>query len=155
MAAMTLIELTTSIAAPVETCFRLSLNIDLELKAAKSHCMGAVSGVTSGSIGPGDRVGWETRQFGIVVSHMSEITAFSPPVFFEDRMVKGLFQSFQHEHFFRVLSPNKTEMRDVMRFRMPLYLLGAISERLVVRQRLIALLKQRNRVIKETAESQP
>ena len=152
---MTLIEATTSIAAPVETCFRLSLSIDLELKAAKSHCIRAVSGVTSGTIGPGDRVGWETRQFGIVVSHVSEITGFRPPVFFEDRMVEGLFQSFQHEHFFRALGPNNTEMRDVMRFRMPLYLLGLISERLFVRQRLTTLLKQRNCLIKETAESQP
>jgi ligand-binding SRPBCC domain-containing protein len=152
---VTLVELTTSIAAPVEVCFRLSLSIDLELKAAKSHRIRAVSGVTSGTIGPGDRVGWETRQFGIVVSHVSEITAFRPPVFFEDRMVQGLFQSFQHEHFFRALNPNNTEMRDVVRFCMPLYLLGSISERLVVRQRLTTLLKQRNCLIKETAESQP
>ncbi len=121
---MTVIELTTLIAAPVETCFQLSRSIDLELDAAKSHRIRAVGGVTSGIIGPGDRVIWRIRQFGITVSHVSEITGFEAPVFFQDKMVAGLFRSFRHDHFFRLLSPTSTEMRDVMRFRMPFYLLG-------------------------------
>jgi hypothetical protein len=79
---MSTIELITLIEAPVETCFQLSLSIDLELKAAKAHHIKAVSGVTSGIIGAGQRVGWETKQFGITVSHVSEITGFEQPLFF-------------------------------------------------------------------------
>jgi ligand-binding SRPBCC domain-containing protein len=149
------IERITLIDAPVDTCFQLSLSIDLELQAAKEHSLKAVSGVTSGVIGPGERVGWETKQFGILVSHVSEITGYECPVFFQDTMVEGLFRSFRHDHFFRRLSANRTEMRDVMRFSMPLWLLGAVSERLVMRPRLTALLAQRNRLIKATAESSP
>jgi ligand-binding SRPBCC domain-containing protein len=150
---MTTIELITLIEAPVETCFQLSLSIDLELKAAKAHRIRAVSGVTSGIIGPGQRVGWITRQFGIAVSHESEITGFERPLFFQDRMVKGLFGFFQHDHFFQPLDANKTEMRDSLCFSMPFWLMGAVSERLVVRSRLIQLLLLRNNVIKETAEA--
>jgi len=150
---MTIIEQVTLIEAPVETCFQLSLSIDLELKAAKAHHIRAVSGVTSGIIGPGQRVGWKTKQFGITISHMSEITGFQQPLFFQDRMVKGMFKSFQHDHFFQPLGVNKTQMRDLLRFSMPFWLMGTISERLIIRSRLIQLLQLRNDLIKETAEA--
>ena len=61
---MTTIELTTLIHAPVETCFQLSLSIDLELEAARAHHLRAVGGVTSGIISAGQRVKWKTKQFG-------------------------------------------------------------------------------------------
>lgn len=76
---MTTIQLTTLIHAPVETCFQLALSIDLELEAAKAHNLRAVGGVTSGA---GQRVKWKTKQFGITVSHVSEITGFQEPLFF-------------------------------------------------------------------------
>jgi hypothetical protein len=78
---MTTIELTTLIEAPVEVCFQLSLSIDLELKAAKAHHIRAVSGVTSGYIGAGQQVTWKTKQFGITITHMSQITGFQQPLF--------------------------------------------------------------------------
>jgi ligand-binding SRPBCC domain-containing protein len=150
---MTTIELTTLIEAPVETCFQLSLSIDLELKAAKAHDIRAVSGVTSGVINAGQRVGWKTKQFGITVSHVSEITGFRRPLFFQDSMVKGIFRSFQHDHFFQSLGANKTEMRDSLRFSMPFWLMGAISEKLIIRSRMSQLLLLRNSLIRETAEA--
>lgn len=150
---MTTIEVTTFIDAPIETCFELSLSIDLELKAARAHHIRAVSGVTSGIIGPGQRVGWKTKQFGITISHMSEITGFREPHFFQDRMVQGIFKSFNHDHFFQPLDGNRTEMHDVLSFSMPLWLMGAAAERLVMRPRLMHLLKLRNSLIKETAEA--
>jgi ligand-binding SRPBCC domain-containing protein len=148
---MTAIELITPIDAPIEICFDLSISIDLELKAAQGSQLQAVSGVTTGAIGPGQRVGWKTKQFGIAVSHVSEITGFQRPLFFQDSMVEGIFKSFQHDHFFRPLGANKTAMRDLLRFSMPLRLMGAISERLIVRPRLKQLLLLRNRLIEETA----
>jgi ligand-binding SRPBCC domain-containing protein len=150
---MTTIELITLIDAPVETCFQLSLSIDLELKAAKAHDISAVSGVTSGIIGAGQRVGWKTTHFGITVFHMSEITGFQQPLFFQDRMVEGMFKSFQHDHFFKPVGASKTEMRDLLRFSMPFWLMGSISERLIMQSRLMGLLRERNEMIKEAAET--
>src|SRR5277367_1247038 len=49
------------IEAPIETCFRLPLSIDLELKAAKTHHIRAVSGVTVGIIGAGQTSGLEEQ----------------------------------------------------------------------------------------------
>src|ERR1700733_1627052 len=141
---MTTIELTTLVHAPVEICFQLSLSIDLELEAARAHHLRAVGGVTSGIISAGQRVKWKTRQFGITVSHVSEITGLQEPLFFQDSMIKGMFKSFQHDHFFQPLGVNDTEMRDLLRFRMPFWLMGTISERFVIRPRMLHLLRLRN-----------
>ena len=83
---------------------------------------------------------------------MSEITGFQEPLFFQDSMIKGMFKSFQHDHFFQPLGVNNTEMRDLLRFSMPFWLMGTISERFVIRSRMLHLLRLRNSLIKETAE---
>lgn len=150
---MTIIRLSTIIDAPIEACFHLSLSIDLELSAERQYEIKAVGGVTKGSIGLGQRVTWKTRQFGIWVTHTSEITRLQSPTDFQDAMVHGLFRSFKHDHFFRRVNPNRTEMRDELHFSMPVYLLGTITERLLVKRRLTYFLTARNALIKQTAES--
>jgi hypothetical protein len=66
---MTSISATTIISAPIDVCFRSSLSIDLELLAAKDYGIKAIGGVTTGIIGAGERVIWQTRQFGIWITH--------------------------------------------------------------------------------------
>ena len=153
---MTAIHCTTMIEAPIEICFRLSLSIDLELSAARQYGIKAVGGVTNGSIGLGERVTWKTRQFGIWVTHTSEITRLEPPAYFQDAMIRGLFRSlksFKHDHFLRRVNSNRTEMRDELHFSFPVYLLGVFTEHLLVKRRLTHLLMARNAVIKQAAES--
>jgi ligand-binding SRPBCC domain-containing protein len=98
-----LIQVRTIIYAPIEVCFRFSLSIDLELRAAAEYSIHAVAGVTTGMIGLGERVTWRTRQFGLWVTHTTEITALDEPRYFQDSMVRGLFRSFQHDHFFHLI----------------------------------------------------
>jgi hypothetical protein len=78
------------IHARAEACFQLSLSIDLEIEAARAHYLRAVGGVTSGIIRAGQRARWKTKQFGITVSHVSEITGFQEPLFFQESMIKGM-----------------------------------------------------------------
>jgi ligand-binding SRPBCC domain-containing protein len=150
---MTTIRATTIIDAPIEACFRWSLSIDLELSSARQYEIKAVGGVTKGSIGLGERVTWKSRQFGIWVTHTSEITRLESPSYFQDAMVRGLFRSFKHDHFFRSVNPNCTEMQDELHFSFPAYLLGAMTEHLLVKRRLTNLLTARNALIKQNAES--
>lgn len=150
---MTSITAITIISAPIDVCFRLSLNVDLELLAAKDYTIKAIAGVTTGIIGAGERVTWQTKQFGIWITHTTEITRYEPFVYFQDSMVKGLFHSFRHDHFFHPLSATKTEMRDEMHFTMPVLLAGVVSERLIVKGRLANLLRKRNDAIRNDAEA--
>ncbi len=68
-------------------------------------------------------------------------------------MVTGIFRFMQHDHYFRALSSDETEMKDVFRFASPVPRLGRVAEILVLRRYMQALLHERNSVIKEIAES--
>jgi hypothetical protein len=59
----------------------------------------------------------------------------------------------KHDHFFRALSRDETEMKNVYRFAAPLPVLGRLAEVTFLRRYMIALLRERNRVLKEIAES--
>jgi hypothetical protein len=75
------------------------------------------------------------------------------PAYCQDTMIEGPFHSMQHDHFFRTLSPDMTEMEDVFRFAAPLLVLGRLAEILVLRRYMQGLLRERNAVLKEIAES--
>jgi ligand-binding SRPBCC domain-containing protein len=150
---MTIIQATTVINARIEACFRLSLNIDLELQVGANGSIRAVGGITSGNIGAGEHVTWRTKQFGFWVTHTSEITGFDEPTYFQDSMLQGVFRSFHHDHYFRSVDLNRTEMRDHLRFAMPTMLMGRIAEQLLVKRRLTTLLLKRNTLIKRYAEA--
>jgi ligand-binding SRPBCC domain-containing protein len=150
---MTTIHATTFIDAPIATCFTVSLDINAEAEAEQAHQLQAIGGVTHGIIGAGETVTWRVRQFGLWITHTTLISAHEPPTYFQDRMLRGLFRSFVHDHYFRALTPQQTEMRDELRFAMPLYLTGPLAERLFVRGRLETMLTKRNTTIKRLAEA--
>jgi ligand-binding SRPBCC domain-containing protein len=148
---MPIIELTTFIAAPVERCFDLARSIDLHVESMGPTDERAIAGVVSGLIGAGEEVTWEGRHFGLRQRLTSRITAFEPPRYFQDSMVRGAFASFVHDHFFEP-APGGTTMRDLVVFRSPLGPLGAVVDRLVLSGYLTRLLSSRNLVIKRAAE---
>lgn len=149
---MQTIELETRIAAPQERCFLLSLSIDLHTKSAASTSESAIGGVTHGIIGPGERVLWRGRHFGLWLRHESIISCYERPFYFQDSMMHGIFRHFEHDHFFNP-EGNNTLMRDVLRFAAPFGPVGRLAETLVLRRHLERFLRQRNDVIRTVAES--
>jgi len=152
---MVRLEEVTKIGAPIEGCFDLARSVEVHL-AGNIHwgeAAVAAGGVTSGLIGLGGRVTWRAKHFGIWQQLTSEITAMDRPAYFQDTMIKGPFQSMIHDHFFRSLSRDETEMRDIFCFAAPLGVLGRLAERAVLRRYMQALLGERNAVIREIAES--
>ncbi len=149
---MVTIRVSTTIAAPIERCFDLSRSIDLHIASTEASGEKAVAGVTSGLIGLGQEVTWNARHFGVSQLLTSRITAFERPTFFQDRMVRGSFKELVHDHFFEANAAG-TIMKDVLEFTAPLGILGWLAERLFLQRYMESLLKGRNRVIKEVAES--
>jgi ligand-binding SRPBCC domain-containing protein len=143
----------TSIHAPIERCFYLSLNIDLHQQSTARTQERAVAGVTTGFIGCGERVTWRGRHFGIMLHHTSKITEYEAPTFFEDVMVSGVFRSFRHRHIFSA-EASGTVMEDHLEFSAPVPLLGRMMEVLVLKRYLSNFLRQRNAFIKMVAESE-
>jgi|SRR5579863_949704 len=152
---MVTIEDLTVIHAPIERCFDLARSVEVHL-AGNIHSGEtaiATGGITSGLLGVGQRVDWRAKHFGVWHNLTSEITGMDRPAWFQDRMVGGIFSFMRHDHFFRNVSAGETEMRDVFRFAAPLPVLGRMAEIASLRRYMKALLRERNAVDKETAES--
>ena len=150
---MVLIELRTSIQAPVERCFDLARSIEVHRLGTEKTGEQAVGGITSGLIGQGEFVRWRARHFGVRQHLASRITAMERPRYFQDTMIEGAFRSMRHDHYFSVSDDGGTEMRDRFCFSAPLPVLGWLAERLVLERYMTKLLRERNEVIRQVAES--
>jgi len=155
---MPVITLYTEIQAPIARCFHLSRSIDLHTLSTAQTGEKAIAGRTSGLIGLHETVTWRARHFGIWQTLTSCITEYHEPDYFCDEMRKGAFKSIRHEHHFRV-TENRTSvpgtlMIDVFYFESPLAWLGQLANCLFLTAYMRQLLCERNRVIKEFAETE-
>jgi ligand-binding SRPBCC domain-containing protein len=153
---MVTIRETVLIQAPIERCFDLARSVEV-------HVLGnihfresaeAIGGRTTGLIELGERVTWRARHFWMWHELTSEITSFQSPAYFQDVMVRGIFRSMTHDHYFRQLPSGQTEMRDVFLFAAPIPVLGRLAEVLFLARYMRKLLLERNRVIRQVAESE-
>ena len=147
------IDVTMFIAAPIERVFDLARSIDAHAASQTRHEEKAVAGRISGLIEEGEEVTWEAVHFGVRQRLTSRIVAMRRPTYFRDSMVRGAFKRIDHDHIFEAV-PNGTLMKDVFEFESPLGALGKFADWLVVARYLRRLLKERNRVLKQLAESQ-
>lgn len=139
--------------APQEVVFDLARSIDAHRYSQARHGEKAVAGRTSGLIELGESVTWEAVHFGVRQRLTSRITAFERPGYFRDSMVAGAFKRFDHDHSLVRLGPNTTLMRDVFDFTSPLGVIGRVADLLFLERYMISLLTERNRKLKELAES--
>jgi ligand-binding SRPBCC domain-containing protein len=149
---MPTIELTTSINAPVERCFDMTRSIDLHIESTKHTGETAIAGRTSGLIEMDETVTWRAKHFGVWQNLTSKITEFDYPNSFTDEMVEGAFRSIKHQHLFYSVE-RTTVMKDIFEFESPLGILGKLANALFLIHYMKRLLEQRNKVIKEAAES--
>ncbi len=150
---MVTLEELTVIRAPIDRCFDLARSVEVHLAGNVHWGEAATAGTTSGLVGLSQRVSWRARHFGVRQTLTSEITGMDRPAWFQDTMIQGAFRSMKHDHFFRSLSGELTEMKDVFCFAAPLPILGRWAEIAVLRRYMRSLLRERNAVIREIAES--
>lgn len=149
---MPTIELSTLINAPIERCFNMARSIDLHIESTKHTGERAIAGRTSGLIEQGETVTWRARHFGVWQNLTSKIIELNYPNSFTDELVEGAFKSIHHQHQFRQIN-GATEMKDIFRFESPFGILGKLANILFLRRYMTKLLENRNKVIKEAAES--
>ncbi len=149
---MPTIRLETSINAPIERCFDLSLNVDLHSHSVARTRERPIAGVTSGVMQLGDTVTWEAVHFGIKQHLTSKITSYERPHGFTDEMVRGAFRELRHLHKF-VAQPPGTLMIDVFTFKAPFGILGRLAEMLFLTRYMKRLLLTRNSYLKQVAEA--
>ena len=149
---MAIIQLSTTINAPIQKCFDLARNIDIHVKSMKQSGEKAIAGRTNGLIELNETVTWRAKHFGIWQNLTSKITQFNYPESFTDEMVSGAFKSFKHQHLFNQ-KERQTIMKDIFMFESPFGIIGKLVNNLFLTSYMTWLLKERNAVIKEAAES--
>jgi ligand-binding SRPBCC domain-containing protein len=97
-------------------------------------------------------VTWQATHFGFRQKLTSKITAFEKPNYFVDEQLKGAFKSIRHEHIFEE-SAGKVIMKDIFEFQSPFGVFGQLFNKLILTRYLRKLLIERNRVIKDFAET--
>ncbi|WP_308992894.1 SRPBCC family protein [Mariniflexile litorale] len=146
------IELKTEIKANKNIVFDLSRSIDLHKISTEHTNEQAIAGKTNGLIGMNESVTWRAKHFGIYQNLTSKITEFNKPNYFADEMVKGAFKEFKHEHHFAELNEG-TLMTDFFIYKSPFGILGKIADKLFLKKYMTQLLTERNRIVKDFAES--
>lgn len=152
---MPVIKLTILIEAPIERVFDLARSLDLHMHSTARTGEQAISGVTSGLLGPDQEVTWRAKHFGVWQHLTSRMTIFESPHHFRDSMVRGTFARFDHDHYFERTGPDDawTRMYDVFDFASPWGLLGKMADTLFLTRYMRSFLRKRNVVLREVAES--
>ena len=131
----------------------MSRSIDLhKISTAKTNEK-AIAGITTGLIKLNETVTWEATHFAIRQNLTSKIIEFKRPHYFIDQQTKGIFKSMIHSHKFEQLD-NRVIMIDIFEFQSPFGILGKIFNKLILTNYMKQLLIDRNKVIKEFAESE-
>ena len=93
-------------------------------------------------------IDYRIRPMGIPQRWRSEITLWDPPHRFVDEQVRGPYRSWHHLHEFRVVDGG-TEIRDTVRYALPLGPLGRLAHVLVVKPQLESIFAYRERIVGE------
>jgi hypothetical protein len=149
------LEETTILDAPIERCFELSRSVEVHLlsNVHSGEQALATKGITSGLVGLNEQVTWRAKHFGVWQNLTSRVTALESPFYFQVTMVEGIFRFMQADHRFRSLASGATELIDQFTISAPLPLFGRLAEVLFLRRYMLALVRERNAVIKRIAES--
>jgi ligand-binding SRPBCC domain-containing protein len=150
---MPTIHLTTFIAAPVERVFDLSRNIDLHKQSMIKHKEEAVAGIRFGLIEKDETVTWKAKHLFKTRILRTKITEMIKPQIFIDEQANGDFKMMKHEHHFKSCE-NGTIMIDIIRFETPYGNFGKWFNSLYLTKYMRKLIENRNRTIKEFAETE-
>ena len=150
---MPAIYLEMKINSTIEICFDLSRSVDLHQVSTIETNEKAIAGRTKGLIEAGEFVTWQSKYFGLTQKLTSKITVFNKPFHFRDEQQKGFFKYIIHDHYFEEHNGDII-MRDVFNFQSPFGLIGKLVDRILLTKYLRNLLLERNRIIKEYAETE-
>jgi ligand-binding SRPBCC domain-containing protein len=149
---MPTIHLTTFIAAPSQVVFDLSRHIGLHKESMAAFNEEPVAGTRFGLIEKEETVTWRAKHLFKNRLLRVKITEMKKPEMFADEQVEGDFKMMKHEHHFKPCD-NGTILIDLFHFESPYGIMGQWFNNLYLTNYMKRLLEQRNRTIKEFAES--
>lgn len=100
----------------------------------------------------GDTVTFEANHLGKKRKLTSRVTNYDPPFSFTDKMLKGSFKAFSHQHNFQGMPDGTTVMYDIVEYSPPGGPLAGLIDKLVLEKYLREFLTRRNRNFKQIVE---
>lgn len=149
---MPTIHITTFIEAPVQRVFDLSRNISLHKISMEKTGEQAIRGITAGLINKDETVTWKAKHLFKTRFFTSKITEMKPYEMFTDKMTKGDFISFEHEHYFKP-ADNGTIIIDIVNFETPYGWLGRMINKFYLTSYLEKMISIRNETVRQYAVS--
>ena len=146
------IHLTTFIAAPVEIVFDLSRHIGLHKESMSKHQEEAVAGTRFGLIEKEETVTWKAKHLFKNRILKVRVTEMKKPQMFTDEQAEGDFKLMKHEHHFKPCD-NGTLLIDLFHFETPYGVMGKWLNSIFLTRYMRTMLEQRNKTIKEFAET--
>lgn len=149
---MPTIHLTTFIAAPASVVFDLSRHIGLHKESMSAHKEDAVAGIRFGLIEKDETVTWKAHHFFKQRIMRVKVSEMKKHDMFTDEQLEGDFKMMKHEHHFKQCD-NGTILIDLLHFESPYGMIGRWFNSFYLTRYMKRLLEQRNRTIKDFAES--
>jgi ligand-binding SRPBCC domain-containing protein len=107
------------------------------------------SGADAIAMGPGALIRYRLRVRRLPVGWLTAIREWDPPHRFVDEQLRGPYALWHHTHTFEPLAGGATLMRDVVRYALPLGILGELARRLFVARDVEAIFDYRAKRIVE------
>ena len=99
-----------------------------------------------GEIHPGLMIRYRVSPlFGVPLTWVTEITHVRAPHYFVDEQRVGPYRMWHHEHTFRAVDADHTEVHDLVHYVPPLGLVGAIINTVAIRPQLEQIFAFRER----------
>ena len=149
---MPTIHLTSFIAAPVDVVFELSRHISVHKESMSKFGEEAVAGTRFGLMEKDETVTWKAKHFFKTRLLRVKITEMTRPTMFTDEQSQGDFKSMKHEHHFKPCD-NGTIMIDLFSYEIPYGTAGKWFNTIYLTKYMRKLLEQRNKTIKNFAET--
>jgi ligand-binding SRPBCC domain-containing protein len=149
---MPTIHLTTFIAAPARIVFDLARHVGLHKESMSKFREEAVAGTRFGLIEKEDTITWKARHFFKNRLIRVKVTDMEKTQKFIDEQLEGDFRMMKHERHFKACE-NGTLLIDLFHYESPYGMLGRWFNNLYLTRYLRRLLEQRNKVIKDYAET--
>lgn len=149
---MATIHLTTFIAAPAEVVFDLTRHVGLHKESMSAYNEEAVSGTRAGLIDKDETITWRARHFFKTRLLKMKVSELKKHELYVGEQSEGDFKMMKHEHYFKACE-NGTILIDLFHYEVPYGFIGRWFNNLYLTRYIKRLLEQRNKAIKECAES--
>lgn len=98
---------------------------------------------------PGIAIQYRVTPFpGFTTDWITEITQIKDKTYFVDDQRVGPFALWHHQHWFKSLGPQETEMTDILHYQAPLGILGTIADKLFVHRQVKEIFRFREEAVR-------